>query len=43
MAHPVHSKQESVSMIRSTKTTNRTVTSFEIYSLSCEPPYGIEP
>jgi hypothetical protein len=43
MAHPVHSEQKSVSMTRSTKTTNRNAIYFEIMLLNWEPPYGIEP
>jgi hypothetical protein len=43
MTRPVHSEQESVSMTRSTRTTNRNAINFEISPLSWEPPYGIEP
>ncbi len=46
MISSVHSEQpgrRSVSMTRSTNATNWTSNSFEKLSITCEPPYGIEP
>src|SRR5260221_13733147 len=39
----MHPERLSVSMTRSTKATNWTSYSFENMSITCEPPYGIEP
>ena len=40
---PVHRERRSVSTTRSTNATNWTSNSFENISITCEPPYGIEP